>query len=53
MFPVQGGTVEVSMSAFGLKRRHYVTDKGTEHQLTPTPTPPRDAARTSIAGTRR
>ncbi|WP_399891558.1 hypothetical protein ACGH7X_31645 [Streptomyces sp. BBFR51] len=34
-FPVPGGTVEVRMSAFGLKRCHYVTDDGTEHQLVP------------------
>lgn len=35
VFPVEGGTVEVRMSAFGLKRCHYVTYEGTEHQLTP------------------
>ncbi|MEU6763913.1 hypothetical protein ABZ916_15490 [Streptomyces sp. NPDC046853] len=34
-FPVPGGTVEVRGSAFGLKRCHYVTAKGTEHQLAP------------------
>lgn len=34
-FPVPGGTVEVKGSAFGLKRCHYVTAKGAEHQLTP------------------
>ncbi|MFJ9590835.1 hypothetical protein [Streptomyces acidicola] len=34
-FPVHGGTVEVSMGAFGLKRYHYVTAEGTEHQLVP------------------
>ncbi|MEV8314992.1 hypothetical protein AB0Q95_12520 [Streptomyces sp. NPDC059900] len=34
-FPVPGGTIEVKGSAFGLKRCHYVTDKGTERQLTP------------------
>lgn len=34
-FPVPGGTVEVRMSAFGLKRCHYVTAKGAEHQLVP------------------
>ncbi|MFF1695408.1 hypothetical protein ACFVXC_17510 [Streptomyces sp. NPDC058257] len=34
-FPVTGGTVEVKGSGFGLKRCHYVTAKGTEHQLTP------------------
>lgn len=37
VFPVQGGTVDVSMSAFGLKRCHYVTADGAEHQLTPDP----------------
>ncbi|MBQ1159002.1 hypothetical protein KBZ21_12870 [Streptomyces sp. A73] len=37
VFPVEGGTVEVSMSGFGLKRCHYVTDEGYEHQLTPDP----------------
>lgn len=36
-FPVPGGAVEVSMSPFGLKRCHYVTAEGTEHQLTPDP----------------
>ncbi|MEU9746292.1 hypothetical protein [Streptomyces niveus] len=35
VFPVEGGTVEVRMSAFGLKRCHHVTYEGTEHQLTP------------------
>ncbi|HET6855998.1 MAG TPA: hypothetical protein VFH94_02745 [Streptomyces sp.] len=34
-FPVQGGTVEVRMSAFGLKRCHYVTAGGTEQRLIP------------------
>ncbi|GGV26278.1 hypothetical protein GCM10010277_07770 [Streptomyces longisporoflavus] len=34
-FPVPGGTVQVRGSAFGLKRCHYVTTNGTEHQLTP------------------
>ncbi|MGW6056726.1 hypothetical protein [Streptomyces sp. NPDC055189] len=34
-FPVPGGSVEVKGSGFGLKRCHYVTAKGTEHQLTP------------------
>ncbi|MGY0066959.1 hypothetical protein ACWZEH_09010 [Streptomyces sp. QTS137] len=37
VFPVQGGIVEVRMSAFGLKRCHYVTAQGTEHQLVPDP----------------
>ncbi|MGW0903276.1 hypothetical protein [Streptomyces sp. NPDC002853] len=34
-FPVPGGTIEVKGSGFGLKRCHYVTATGTEHQLTP------------------
>ncbi|GAA4329277.1 hypothetical protein GCM10023086_58330 [Streptomyces venetus] len=37
VFPVQGGTVEVRTSAFGLKRCHYVTAEGVEHQLVPDP----------------
>ena len=37
VFPVQGGTVEVRMSAFGLKRCHYVTAEGAEYQLVPDP----------------
>ncbi|MFH8492998.1 hypothetical protein [Streptomyces coeruleorubidus] len=37
VFPVQGGTVEVRTSAFGLKRCHYVTAEGAEHQLIPDP----------------
>ncbi|WP_229406578.1 hypothetical protein [Micromonospora sp. NBRC 110038] len=36
-FPVQGGTIEVAISAFGLKRCHYVTTAGAEHQLIPDP----------------
>lgn len=36
-FPVPGGTVEVRMSGFGLKRCHYVTDQGPEYQLVPDP----------------
>ncbi|MEU0135693.1 hypothetical protein ABZ172_16945 [Streptomyces sp. NPDC006296] len=34
-FPVPGGTVEVRLSGFGLRRCHYVTTKGTEHLLVP------------------
>ncbi|MBT2229388.1 hypothetical protein [Nonomuraea sp. NEAU-A123] len=34
-FPVQGGTIEVAPTAFGLKRCHYVTAEGAEHQLIP------------------
>jgi uncharacterized integral membrane protein len=37
VFPVQGGTIEVGTSTFGLKRCHYVTAEGTEHQLVPDP----------------
>ncbi|GAA1675461.1 hypothetical protein [Streptomyces yatensis] len=37
VFPVQGGTVEVRASTFGLKRCHYVTAGRTEHQLVPDP----------------
>lgn len=36
-FPVRGGTVEVRMSPFGLKRCHYVTAEGAEHPLDPDP----------------
>ncbi|MDX3183640.1 MULTISPECIES: hypothetical protein [Streptomyces] len=34
-FPVPGGTVEVRLSAFGLRRCHYVTAGGTEELLVP------------------
>jgi hypothetical protein len=37
VFPVQGGTVEVRTSTFGLKRCHYVTAEGAEHPLIPDP----------------
>ncbi|WDZ87279.1 hypothetical protein [Micromonospora cathayae] len=36
-FPVEGGTIEVAISAFGLKRCHYVTTAGAEHRLIPDP----------------
>lgn len=36
-FPVRGGTIEVRMSAFGIKRCHYVTSDGAERQLVPDP----------------
>jgi hypothetical protein len=36
-FPVPGGAVEVAASNFGLKRCHYVPEKGDERQLTPDP----------------
>ncbi|WP_345578262.1 hypothetical protein [Nonomuraea rosea] len=35
VFPVPGGTIEVAPTAFGLKRCHYVTAEGAEHQLVP------------------
>lgn len=35
VFPVRGGVIEVAATAFGLRRCHYVTDGGTEHQLVP------------------
>ena len=34
-FPVQGGTIEVAATDFGLKRCHYVTAQGSERQLVP------------------
>ncbi|MFC4563636.1 hypothetical protein ACFO4E_17355 [Nocardiopsis mangrovi] len=34
-FPVQGGTIEVAPTAFGLKRCHYITDEGAERRLIP------------------
>jgi len=34
-FSVPGGVIEVAATAFGLKRCHYVTDQGLEHQLVP------------------
>ncbi|MFF6879557.1 MULTISPECIES: hypothetical protein [unclassified Streptomyces] len=37
VFPVPGGSIEVAMSGFGLKRCHYVTPDGAERQLTPDP----------------
>jgi hypothetical protein len=36
-FPVQGGTIEVAISAFGIKRCHYVTAAGADRQLIPDP----------------
>jgi len=35
VFPVPGGTIEVSASTFGLKRCHYVPIDGVERQLVP------------------
>ena len=37
VFPVEGGTIEVAQSAYGLRRAHYVAADGTEQQLTPDP----------------
>lgn len=34
-FPVEGGAIEVAVSTFGIKRCHFVTADGAEHQLTP------------------
>lgn len=36
-FTVGGGVIEVAMSGFGLKRCHFITDGGSEHQLRPDP----------------
>jgi hypothetical protein len=36
-FGVEGGTIEVAISAFGIKRCHYVTADGAERQLIPDP----------------
>lgn len=36
-FPVEGGTIEVATTSFGLRRSHYVTADGAERQLTPDP----------------
>ncbi|PWC06649.1 hypothetical protein [Mycetocola zhujimingii] len=36
-FAVPGGTIEVELSVFGLKRCHYVTPDGWEQQLVPDP----------------
>lgn len=34
-FPVEGGTIEVAATDFGLKRCHYVTADGTDRRLVP------------------
>ncbi|GHH88456.1 hypothetical protein GCM10018793_68170 [Streptomyces sulfonofaciens] len=49
-FPVPGGTIEVAESRFGLKRCHYVTAGGHEHQLTPDRTSA-EGRRAHLAGT--
>jgi catechol 2,3-dioxygenase-like lactoylglutathione lyase family enzyme len=37
VFPIEGGTIEVVTSLFGLRRCHFVTDDGVEQQLVPDP----------------
>lgn len=37
VFPVENGVIEVATSGFGIKRCHYVTTTGEEHQLVPDP----------------
>ncbi|MEU1607013.1 hypothetical protein [Micromonospora matsumotoense] len=37
VFPIEGGAIEVQMSAFGIRRCHFVADDGTEQQLVPDP----------------
>ena len=36
-FAVSGGTIEVAISGYGIKRCHYVTDDGTPRMLAPDP----------------
>lgn len=36
-FPVEGGTIEVALSAYGPRRMHYVAAGSTEQQLVPDP----------------
>ncbi|MEG3632597.1 hypothetical protein [Micromonospora palythoicola] len=36
-FPIEDGTIEVAVSAFGIKRCHHVTDAGAAHPLIPDP----------------
>ncbi|MFD9944705.1 hypothetical protein ACFWYW_28770 [Nonomuraea sp. NPDC059023] len=36
-FPLEDGVIEVATSSFGIKRCHYVTTTGEEHQLVPDP----------------
>jgi hypothetical protein len=36
-FPVEGGAIEVAMSAYGIKRCHYVPATGAPHPLTAGP----------------
>jgi hypothetical protein len=37
VFPIEGGTIEVATSAFGVRRCHFVTTDGIEQQLVPDP----------------
>ncbi len=37
IFPVEGGTIEVVGSTYGLRRAHYVAAGGAEHPLVPDP----------------
>jgi hypothetical protein len=37
VFPVEGGTIEVALSTYGLRRAHYVPVEGSERRLTPDP----------------
>lgn len=37
VFPVEGGSIEVAVSSFGLKRCHFVAEDTTQTQLTPDP----------------
>ena len=37
VFPIEGGTIEVMTSVFGIRRCHFVADDGTEQQLVPDP----------------
>lgn len=37
VFPIEGGTIEVTGSTYGLRRAHYVPAEGAEQQLVPDP----------------
>lgn len=37
VFPIEGGTIEVAGSTYGLQRAHYVPAEGAEQQLVPDP----------------
>ncbi len=53
VFPVQGGTVEVRASNFGLKRCHYVTAGGPSSSSSRILPPPRGTVRASTVHTPR